>query len=248
VEERTDLKAVLRLAGDFGMLARLVSAGFPVILEKGAEQGESGEWMGHYVIAAGYHQGAQETLILYSSMASEPVSAVKSPALEEDWQPFNYLYLVVYPAEKEAELLRILGDQSGAEENYRQALEKASQDMHSGADLDDYQGAAEAYDQAAEIYAQLPPQQRPARMLWYQSRPYWAYYYTGRYDDVIRLADETLGADVDPVLEESFYWRALAKEAKGDITGAIADLEESLKLNPNFSAGLYQLSRLQGGS
>jgi hypothetical protein len=40
----------------------------------------------------------------------------------------------------------------------------------------------------------------------------------------------------------------MAREAKGDITGAIADLQESLKLNPNFSAGLYQLSRLKGGS
>jgi tetratricopeptide (TPR) repeat protein len=127
--------------------------------------------MGHYVIAPTL-PGAK-TLILHSSLASNPVSAVKSSALKEDWQPFNYLYLVVYPADKEAELLGILGDQAGAEENYRQALEKASLDMRSVQDmgsyfawfnrgtsltyLDDYQGAAEAYDQAAEIYAQLPP-------------------------------------------------------------------------------------------
>jgi hypothetical protein len=48
------------------------------------------------------------------------------------------------------------------------------------------------------------------------------------------------------VLEESFYWRALAREALGDVTGAIDDLRESVRLNPNFGPGWEQLNRLEG--
>jgi hypothetical protein len=36
----------------------------------------------------------------------------------------------------------------------------------------------------------------------------------------------------------------LAKEALGDITAAIDDLKESVRLNPHFTAGLEQLARL----
>jgi hypothetical protein len=44
---------------------------------------------------------------------------------------------------------------------------------------------------------------------------------------VINLATTTLDAMSEPVLEESYYWRALAREALGDIDGAIQDLQTS---------------------
>ncbi len=79
-------------------------------------------------------------------------------------------------------------------------------------------------------------------MMWYQTGPYWAYFYTGRYYDVINLATETLS--IVSELEESFYWRALAKEALGDLTGAIKDLRSSLKYHPDWEPALAQLERL----
>jgi tetratricopeptide (TPR) repeat protein len=47
-----------------------------------------------------------------------------------------------------------------------------------------------------------------------------------------------------PGLEESLYWRGLAREQTGDLEGAIADLKKSVELNPNFTAGYEQLERL----
>jgi tetratricopeptide (TPR) repeat protein len=86
---------------------------------------------------------------------------------------------------------------------------------------------------------------RPYRIVWYQTWPYWAYYYSGRFQDVINLADTTLYETIsEPVLEESFYWRGLAREALGDAQGAIDDMRESVRLNPNFAPGWDQLSRL----
>ena len=65
---------------------------------------------------------------------------------------------------------------------------------------------------------------------------------------MINLADTTLNDTIsEPVLEESLYWRALAREALGDLDGAIADLQESVTLNPNFTPGWDQLNRLGVG-
>ena len=87
----------------------------------------------------------------------------------------------------------------------------------------------------------------PWRNLWYQTGPYWAYFYTGRTYDVINLATTTIEAASEPAIEESWYWRGLAKEALGDVLGAIKDLEKAVELNENFDAAQYHLNRLRGG-
>ena len=80
-------------------------------------------------------------------------------------------------------------------------------------------------------------------MMWYQTGPYWAYFYTGRYPDVIGLADQTLNETVDkPTLEESLYWRALAEYALGQYDAAYADLRQSVYLNKNFQAGIERMA------
>jgi tetratricopeptide (TPR) repeat protein len=82
--------------------------------------------------------------------------------------------------------------------------------------------------------------------LWYQDGPYVAYYYTGRYQDVIDLAHTTLINVDKPVLEETYYWRGVAKEALGDRNGAIEDLQRAFDLNPNSTPAGSELLRLQG--
>ncbi|MBM3152998.1 MAG: tetratricopeptide repeat protein, partial [Chloroflexi bacterium] len=75
-----------------------------------------------------------------------------------------------------------------------------------------------------------------------QTGPYWAYFYTGRYPDVISLANATFDTIDEDTLEESLYWRGIANFALGDATSAIADLREAVRLNPNFQAGLDKLA------
>ena len=82
-------------------------------------------------------------------------------------------------------------------------------------------------------------------MMWYQTGPYKAYYYTGRYQDVTRPGehdtDDTI-ASAD--LEESLYWRGLAKDALGDHEGAVSDLRSALYLNHNFAAAYDALAQI----
>jgi tetratricopeptide (TPR) repeat protein len=181
------------------------------------------------------------------------------------WRAFNYAYLLVYPPEMETQVQDILGDQADEARNYQHAVNQANLDianLTSNRDLffawfnlgtslsyqEKYLEARAAYDQAFTIYQTLAEDQRPLRMLWYQTRPYWVYYYTGSFQEVVDLANQTLDSAHKPILEESFYWRALAREAMGDIQGAIQDLKKAIQINPNFMAGKYQLKRIRGES
>jgi tetratricopeptide (TPR) repeat protein len=184
--------------------------------------------------------------------------------LMQRWLDFNYVYLVIYPPEREAELQALLGPHADPAYNLQHAVEVAREDIAalSGRDqffawynlgsslvkLEDYAGAAQAYDEAFALYAGMSEHERPWRMLWYQAGPYAAYYHTGRHNDVINLADTTLSIFGKPILEEALYWRGLAKEALGDLEGARSDLQKAYELNPNSTPAGEELQRLAGGS
>jgi tetratricopeptide (TPR) repeat protein len=59
---------------------------------------------------------------------------------------------------------------------------------------------------------------------------------------VIALADATLSVVDD--LEESYYWRGLARQALGDADGAIADFKAAHEFNANFGAAAEALTLL----
>jgi len=85
---------------------------------------------------------------------------------------------------------------------------------------------------------------RPYRILWYQTGPYFAYFYTARYLDVIEKATRNsieMVRDDEPALEESFYWRGKARIAIGDREGGIEDFTTCLQYHPGFTPCLEAL-------
>jgi len=113
--------------------------------------------------------------------------------------------------------------------------------------LDQYQAAATAYDNAFFLYNKMEGEAslRPYRMMWYQSGPYWAYFFTQRYTDLINLANTTLNEWISqPTLEESLYWRGRAYLAEGQYQDAVADFRESVYLNENYAPGISILTQL----
>ncbi len=265
VTEKTDLSVVSRVAGDLDTLKRFLVAGFPVLVEKGAWIKDfSGvvSWMGHYEVVTGYDD-ANKVIIAQDSYYT-PDYEVDYDTLTRGWRSFNGAYLVIYPPDKEQQVKDILGPQADETANYQYAAQQASDEIYSlsGVDqffawynrgtnlkeLQDYAGAAEAYDQAFAIYNTLPEDKtvRPYRILWYQTGPYFAYYYTKRYYDVISLSTTAIEAVLDsrPALEESYYWRAMAKAALGDLSGAGEDFRASLKWHPDFPPTVYQMQQL----
>ena len=254
------MSAIVRYGGDIDTLKRLVAAGFPVVAEKGIyETDVNGKysWMGHYAFVTGYDD-SQDLIIYqdtYQPAGSEPGHnrKIKTSTFIEGWRAFNYVFIVVYPSEKEGEVLTLLGPLADDQWASQHALSVARSEAQSLADIDrffawfnvgtshvalfQYADAAIAYDYAFNLYANLDTNDsvRPYRMMWYQTGPYKAYYYTNRFADVINLADTTLNDTIaEPVLEESLYWRGMAYYMAGKTELAVNDYRAALKVHPQW--------------
>lgn len=82
-------------------------------------------------------------------------------------------------------------------------------------------------------------------MMWYQTGPYFSYYYSGRYLDVINLADTTLNDTIStPTLEESLLWRGRAYYQIGDTKSAVADFRAALRVHINWTPAVQALQDL----
>lgn len=254
---RNGFDAYIRANGDAETLKRFLAAGYPVLVEKGfwCEPGEQrcNDWFGHYSVFTGYDD-SQQLFILQDTFRGPNLKLTYADVLQ-NWRAFNFLYLVVYPdtPEHAAQVESLLGSALDLRQNYLDALERARQETATltGEDaafawfnigtnlhyLQDYAGAANAFDQARQIGL-------PYRMLWYQFGPYRAYYYMGRYQDVIDLASFAIKSTPKPGLEEAFYWRGLAYEALGQTDLAVADYRTALVQNPTDAQATEALGRL----
>lgn len=256
-----NLLSVTRIGGKLELLKSLVAGGFPVLLETGVYQldlANNVSWMGHYVLVTGYDDAAGEFILqdAYNGQNHRE----KYAKLENEWRSFNFLFMVVYTPDKEQTLMSLMGAMWDETTANRAAYDRATQEIGQMTDinlyfawfnrgtamvkLQDYTGAGQAFDEAFSIYQTLPEDTRPFRMVWYQTAPYQAYYYTGRYQDVVNLADFTLGLANHLGLEESNYWRAMGYAAIGKRAEAIADLQTTLKIHPNFEPSLLLLQQM----
>ena len=265
VNDETGYSAILRHGGDLEILKTLISEGFPVIIELGffdySEYAGKYSWLGHYLFVTGYDDNEGVFIVQDSLLIPGENMKVPYDELYNDWRSFNYLFMVVYPPDQHQNIVITLGDYVDAEWAARRALDVARQDTEdqtgieeffawynigtSRVELFQYYDAAVAYDQAFALYAELdednPP---PYRILWYQTGPYKAYYYTSRWNDIISLATSTLETHSKSPFEESYYWRAWAYKEKGMTEEAIADFLEVIRLNPNYTSVYTQLDQL----
>jgi tetratricopeptide (TPR) repeat protein len=267
VNEQTQFRALYRLGGDIDLAKRLVAAGFPFIAEKGYyEKDYTGKvaWLGHYQFVTGYDDAAQQ-LIVQDTYNDGPNFRISYDEFmsSQAWLSFDYTFIVAYAPERESELMNLLGPYADERSAAERALAVADEKITAATGIDlyfalfargtslvtlqDYAAAAAAFDQAFAVYNELgqDDKQRPYRMMWYQTGPYWAYFYTGRYQDVIDLANVTLTETISkPTLEESIYWRGRAEYMIGDTSSAIADYREALRLHPNWGPAIQALQDL----
>ncbi len=267
VQLQTEYNVVLRYGGEMDLIKRLLAAGFPVMIEKGYfERDYTGKisWLGHYLFITGYDDSQGGFIVQDAYLKPGKNLISKYEIFQEGWRSFNFLFMVVYPPDREQEVFTLLGDWLDPVWANRHALEIADAEIKtltgmdaffawfnkgtSHVQLTEYGDAATAYDKAFGIYATLgqDDKQRPYRIMWYQTGPYWAYFYTGRYQDVVDLANTTFKTVDKPTLEESLYWRAMGEYALGQGAIAIEDMRKAVYYNPNFAAGLARLSEWGG--
>jgi tetratricopeptide (TPR) repeat protein len=244
----------------------LLRAGFPVIVETWYVR-DVQDQMGHYRLVIGYDDRTQEFLT-YDSLHG-PDIPIGYQEMDELWRVFNRMYLVIYPLDQWEKVAATLGPDVNDAEMYERALETAYIEAANPpasctayADTGDgtcadwvtfawfnvgtnltslgrHTEAAPAYDQARQRGLYF-------RMLWYQFGPYESYYAVGRFDDVIALANATLATTAN--LEESYYWRGMARLAQGDNDGARSDFNTALHYHQDWGPAITALQKLDGVS
>jgi tetratricopeptide (TPR) repeat protein len=228
--------ALLGYGADIDVLKLLLSNGYPVIVETWFIP-EPGDEMGHYRLLTGYDDEAQQ--FAAQDAYHGPHQVIGYAQLDRLWKVFNRVYVVVTQAERAGELHALLGDRIDPAQMHAAALGMALSEIatdpgdryawfNAGTNylaLDQPEEAAAAYDQARMLNL-------PWRILWYQFGPFEAYLQVGRYGDVVALAEANLKTARN--LEESYYYRALARRALGDAAGTRTDLRVALRYNPNY--------------
>jgi len=265
------MTSLIRFGGDLDLLKRMVAGGVPVVVEKGIYETDINgkySWMGHYAFVTGYDDTTGE--IIYQDTYQPdpkknpgPNHHIKDGTFLEGWRAFDYVFVVVYPVDKENQVLSLLGPYADDQWASQHALSVAQMETQTLADIDrffawfnvgtshiallQYADAAIAFDYAFNVYAGLDVSDsvRPYRMMWYQTGPYKAYYYTNRFADVINLADTTLNDTIaEPVLEESLYWRGRAYYMAGKTDLAVKDYRDALKVHSNWIPATQALQDL----
>jgi len=235
-----DTFALLGYATDIQLIKELLRSGYPVIVETWFIP-EPDDEMGHYRLLTGYDDTEQTFVAQDSYLGAN--QRVPYDELERLWKVFNRVYVVICPSGRAQELLALLGTRAAPERMYADALALALAEIEADAgDRSAWFNAGTNYlglgqfDDAAAAYDQARLLKLPWRMLWYQFGPFEAYLEAGRYQEVIALAETNLRASNN--LEESYYYRALARRALGDEEGARQDLEAALHYN-----SLYERAR-----
>ncbi|MBI2330838.1 MAG: C39 family peptidase [Chloroflexi bacterium] len=261
-----EYRALSRYGGDIDLLKRLIAAGFPVVVEKGYyERDYTGkiDWLGHYLFTTGYDDARGGFIVQDAYLKPGKDLLSKYEDYQDGWRSFNYLFMVVYPANREDEVLNLLGPWADETWAANHALAFANQEIAdlkgndlffayfnkgtSHVALNQYSDAAIAYDQAFSQYSKWDTAKgnRPFRMMWYQTGPYFAYYYSARYQDVINLANTTLKDTISkPTLEESLLWRGRAYYMIGDTNAAVADYRAALQVHADWYPAVQALQEL----
>jgi hypothetical protein len=233
-----------RVGGTVETLKRLLATNYPVMIESVTSLDPNDAlgpnddlWAAHYVLLTGYDDGAQEFTIQDSYHGAN--LKLSYSQLEQEWKPFNNLYLVIYFPQYEEEMKTLLGSNWDPDLNRQSALDSAQAEttkdpsdafawFNFGSDLvyfDRYDDAALAYDKARAIGL-------PLRMFRYQFGPFLAYFHSNRNDDLLALTDYARG--VTEMSEEAWLWYGFGLYRKGDFNGALKAWDKADKINPNF--------------
>jgi len=248
------LETMYRVDGNAAMLKQFVAAGIPVIVEvsfyfEAPYWPNDDLWAAHYLLVTGYDDASQTFTV--QDTFKGPNRTIRYAMLDELWQPFNRLLMLVYLPSQEETVQDILGENWDEEANRENALATARAEIE--ADPDDayawfnlgtnllyferYEEAAQAYDQARQIGW-------PQRMLRYQFGPFFAYFHTGRNDDLLALTEYAL--QITPRSEEAHLWYGWGLYRQGDVNGAVAEFRTALEINPNYWDAQYALNFVLG--
>ena len=233
--ESVGMTAIVRQSGTIEQLKQFLNNGLPILVETWLVH--DGDSLGHYRLITGYNDETSQ--FITSDSLNGPDYVVSYEQFDADWRVFNRLYIILYQPEQADLIANIIGPNLDDQIMYEELVAIAEADIEANPNdqiayfnkgealthLERYEEAAAAFDQARTIGLHW-------RRLWYQFTPFDAYYATGRYQDVLDLAEATISNSGG--LEEAYYYKGLALHTLGQ-PGAEEALQNALDYNPNFT-------------
>lgn len=241
------MTGLYRVGGNTDLLKKFVAAGIPVMVEESFKldkdfRVKDDRWAGHYVLITGYDDPAGNFIIQDSERGRD--RAVPYTQLDQDWQSFNRVYILVFKPEQSATIQSILGADWDRDANRQSALAQAKAEtvkdpknsfawFNVGTNLtyfEEYTQAAVAYDTARRLGL-------PQRMLRYQFGPFMAYFHSGRTDDLMSLTEYALVVTENS--EEAMLWQGWGLYRQGKNAEALDMFNKALVAHPGYGDALY---------
>ena len=244
------LNTEYRVGGNMDTLRKYLSNGIPVIIEETYMTDRKylvndDRWAGHYLLLTGYDDVARQVTVL--DVILGPNQVISYDTLEEHWQSFNHVYILVFRPEQADLVQTLLGVDADVKANRQNALAAAEretqmdpQNAFAWFDVGSNLVALKRYNEAAQAYNKARSIGLPLRMLRYQFGPFIAYFHAGRIDDLLTLTKYALG--ITRVSEEAMLWRGWAFYRMGDKTAALTYFRNSMDIHPGYEDALYAIN------
>ncbi|MBC8508635.1 MAG: C39 family peptidase [Chloroflexi bacterium] len=238
-----------RVGGDIELLKQFVAAEIPVLIEAsfffdGAYWPNDDLWAAHYLLVTGYDEAASTFTV--QDTYRGPNRRLDFATVDEYWQPFNRLYMLIYLPHQEETVQAILGSAWEEQTNRQLALEASQaeiearpEDAYAWFNLGTNLLYFERYEEAAQAYDNARTYGLPQRMLRYQFGPFFAYFHSGRNDDLLTLTGYALQRT--PNSEEALLWHGWGLYRQGNINGAVVDFYAALEANRFYLDAQYAL-------
>lgn len=224
-----------RPAGNMELVKQFIAHDMPVLARTWLTPGED---IGHFRVVKGYDEGVGE--IIQDDSLQGANLRYSYADFEALWQPFNFEFVVLVPAEKVSIAEAILGELVDERTAWQQSLtlaQRAAADnpadiyavfnqVVAAYHLGDFAGAIRTYE---SVEARLP-----FRMLWYQVEPVLAYYQVGNYDRVLELSDRVLTRQ-NRAFSELYYLKGLVARQRGNEAEAQAFFSQADAYNSTGS-------------
>jgi peptidase C39-like protein len=245
------LRIEYRVGGDLETIKHLIAAKYPAIIEgtTSLNPDDSGWpdddlWAAHYLLITGYDDATQTFTV--QDTYHGPDQKVAYDKLQSEWEPFNYLYMVVYLPDTENEIKTLLASNWDPDSNRQNSL-AASQaatvqnptDAFAWFNLGSNLVYFERYGEANAAYDQARQLGLPQRMFRYQFGPFIANFQANRNDDLLALTAYAL--ERTDMSEEAWLWNGWALYRKGDGQKAVESWRKALKVHPGYQDALYAL-------
>jgi len=236
-------EAIARPNGDIETLKRFTANGIPVVVKTFLHSYDD---IGHFRVVKGYDEARD--IIIQDDSYEGPNRQVPYYDFLELWQPFHYVYIVVYTSEQANLVEAIIGEEMDEQVAWKNTLKRAQME----ADLTDntfpefnmsvsnyYLGN---YKQSVADYEAVADR-LPRRMLWYQLEPVLSMQKLREYEKILSLSQRILEGG-NRAYSELYQIRGEVYLAQGNKDAARAEFEKAVQYNINYQPAKAALQGL----